>query len=138
MSYPTVLLQKRLSINICNTSKKTEKAPDPKVSTPIKSLIEPRAKLKNSTHTRSADTTNEMNTKTLCSILSFPIGLSIYPSEPKEFCDWSRGIEKPNTSPMTKDGGKTTSRRGKRDTPKKPPDPNNDPSKQVEIKSSIK
>ena len=139
MSDPTALLQKRLWINICNTSKKTEKGPrDPKVSTPIKFLTEPRAKLKNSTHTCTADNPDEVNLKTLCSILSFPIGLSLYPSEPKEFCDCSRGTEKLKTSPMTKDDGKSTSHRGKRGTPKKPPDPDDNSSKQVKIKTSKK
>ena len=71
--------------------RRLRKAPDPKVSTPIKFPTEPCAKLKNSTHTGSADSADKINIKTLCSILSLPIGLSIYPSDAQEFCDCSRG-----------------------------------------------
>ena len=118
--------------------RRLKKAPDPKVSTPIKLPTEPRATIKNSTHTSSVDTADGINVKTLCSILSFPIALSIYPSDNKEICDCSRGPKNLNKSPMKKSDDKTTSHRGKRGTPKKPPDIDDNPPKQFNIKTSKK
>ena len=88
--------------------RRLKKAPDPKVPTPAKTPTERRAKLIKPTYTCAADTPDEINIKTLCSILSFPIGLSIYPSHPKDICDCSQGQDKSKMTLLSKTQQKYT------------------------------
>ena len=118
--------------------RRLKKAPDPKILTIANFNTKPHANLPNPTYTRALVKPNKLSIKTLGSFLTLLIGLSLYHPQPTEYCDCSQGRDKSKIPPMVKKDDKTASRRGKRYTPKKSADQDNDPLKQVKIKSSMK